>query len=267
MKKKTKIAVILDFLTLTSLIFFIIHYITSLIFNSTVSTITISLFLTIFTVTTITKFTQTKKSKTLLSHKNEEQLSKILLALKFGDPAKVRKFWLLALGKKYTTINHKNYISIIKPNNAYNLIYDFSQEELTLHQLLNLKSKTTTKYKTLILSPSFTDDCYTFAKADNSILLVDKHQVYILLKQLQTFPTIKEQQIPKQSYKTKFIANLNRSNTLKLLRYGLLLIIVSRIAPFANYYKFLGLILLFLSAISVFISQKKPQPKQIELFT
>lgn len=267
MKKKTKFATLLDALTLTGLIFFIIYYIISILFNSNITTIIVTIFLTIITITTIIKLTQAKKSKSLLSHKNNEKLSKLLLALKFGNPKKIREFWLYALGKKYKTLDNKNYISISDNNKTYNLIYDFSQEELTLHQLLNLKSQIINNNQILILSTSFTDDCYTFAKADKSIILMDKNQVFTLLNTLKSFPTLKEQQTPKISYKTKFISNLNRSNTIKLLRYGLLLIIASKIVPFANYYKFFGLILLILSTISIFISQKQPTPTKVELFT
>ena len=266
MINKTKLANFFDFVALFLTIFLLIYFAFSFVIQNKIVHLSATIFLSIVTFLTIHRTIHIHTSRKNLSINEENKLKSCLLALKFGEPKKIRKFWLIALSKTYTTINHKYFIEVKNSTQTINIVYDFSKTELSLFDLLSLKSKITNNNKTKILSTSFSSDCYEYVKNDKSIRLIDGKHTYLVLKQLNCFPTIKKEQISKITYKNRFISSLTRKNTLKFIRYASLLLLFSIIVPFATYYKIFSLVLYLLAIISFFRPAKHENLQKIYLF-
>lgn len=268
MNKKTPFAQFMDYLTLLFLIGFITFLIYSMFLQHFVSLLCLTIFTTIVIFVSLKKEISKRHKKTNLSREQERHKHQIIEALKYGDPEKIQKFFINTLSKNYKVSNYKDYLMIEKDNQRAIFVYDFTTPEISLSQVtikLNLIKKHSIPL--YFSAQNFSPDAINFAKNSGVIYILDSASTFLLFQKLNTYPTIKSQPQPQNSYKNRFLNHLNRDNFFKFLRYSLLLFFISYIIPFSTYYRLGGLILFILAIISFFKPIKKSTTHIIPLET
>ena len=267
MTTKTRFATFLDLLTLLFLILGIFYFAISKITNYMPIKITLTIFLSVLTFITLLREINKRKKHKKLTLSEEKKSQEIMTALKFGDPSKIRLFWINLLEKQYHIRNYTNYILIIHNNLKAQLVYDFSLPELSLQTIQLLISKTKVEHTHMyILANSFSTDAINYVQNINNVTLLDSKSIFLLLKEHNYFPKLKQNTKKQATFKSRFLNSLNRNNSFKFIRYSILIYILSLIIPFATYYKVIAFFLFALSIISLFRQSTKLVIKPVKLF-
>lgn len=268
MNKKTRFAQFIDSLTLILVINLITYWIFSIFMHDFKAILCLSIFTTIAISLSIKGEISKRRKKISLTREQEKLMAKTMDALKYGNPRKIHDFFIYALSKSYKVTDKQYYLIIEKNEQSAIFIYDFTTQELTLPQLSAkislLKDFSIPLY---FSAPNFTLDAVNFAKSSGFIILLDRFSIFSLLQSFNIYPKIKTTPAPKNTYKNRFLSHLNRNNSFKLLRYSLLLFLISYIIPFSNYYRLGGIMLLILSIISFFKPIKTSTTHTIPLET
>lgn len=268
MNKKTPFAQFMDYLTLSIVIGLITYSIYSIFIHHFASLLCLTIFTTIVIFMSLKREISKHNKKINLSREQEKQKTKAIEALKYGDPEKVRGFFVHALSKNYKVSDFKDYLIIEKNNQSAIFIYDFTAQEISLSQLtskLNLiKDYSIPLY---FSAQKFSSDAIIFANTSGFIFLLDENSTFLLFQKFKIYPSVKTEIKPQNSFKIRFLSHLNRGNFFKLLRYSILLFLISNIIPFSTYYRLGGITLLILSIISFFKPIKKSSLHIIPLET
>lgn len=268
MNNKTKFAQFIDSLTLILVISLITYWIFSIFLHEFKVILCLSIFATIAISLSIKREISKRRKKISLSREQEKLMSKTMDALKYGNPRKIHDFFIYTLSKSYKVTDKHNYLIIEKNEQSAIFMYDFTTQELTLPQLSEKISRLKDFSIPLYFSATnFTLDAVNFAKSSKFIILLDQFSVFSLLQSFNIYPKIKISPAPKNTYKNRFLSHLNRNNFFKLLRYSILLFLISYIIPFSTYYRLGGIILLILSIISFFKPIKKSTTRIVPLET
>ena len=141
MNKKTRFAKFTDKLSLFIVIFLAFYIGLDHLLKQDIIVFATSTFLAILTFVTITREINKRRKNKNLSSQDEEKARQTILALRFGDPIKVRNFLIFAFSKRYLVKNHASHITLSTPNRSIRLVYDFSTPELNLKTVQTLTAK------------------------------------------------------------------------------------------------------------------------------
>lgn len=252
MNQKTRLAKLLDNLSLYLVLFIFSVAIFSRFLNSKTSTVVVSIFLSLVVFLSILKVIKTRNIHHELTHSEIKKLENTINALKFGDPKKIKQFWKNCLSKTYTTTINGDFLKISNDTTSALVYFNFSENKIPNSIITDLIKKNKTNLTLFILAPDFSEDSKTLAENNKKIKLLDKHAVFNYLNKINYFPTLPQKKLEKISKKSKLKSILKKENSFKFIRYGLLLILISFIIPYSLLYKITGTILILLGIISIF---------------
>lgn len=252
MQTKSRLAKIVDQLTL----FFCILLISTLIINkfvkSNIHSIIISAFLTILIYTSIFREIKKREGNRNLTRAEEEKLKSVLIALKFGDPKKLEQFWITALSKLYEATNDGEFIQIKSGHITALCYFNFRFSTFDTPEIFSILERTPKHANVYIFSNNFSDDALQVSQNNKYLHLIDGKNTFLLLKRLNIFPELSKTETKKLSKRTRFLQLLTRKNSFRFFRYGLLLLALSFIISYSFIYRLFGGALLLLGVISLF---------------
>jgi len=257
---KSKIAQIIDYVCLLLLTFILLRsLVLKFNLNHKLSNILI-VFLTVVVFCTISKLLHNQHNQKLFKNLEQKRIDNIIHALKFGDPQKIKNFWIHALSKKFEVQTKSNHLTLKNKDRKIYFYYDFTSDEINLSPLVNAISKHPNK-TICFCGTKFSKDTISLSSSNKFIKLLDTSKTLKLLENLNTIPTIKETEPSKRKFKETFLNSLSKKNFLRFVRYSLLLFFVSRYFPYKIYYLIFAIFLLILAFICLI--KKSPQDSSV----
>lgn len=263
MQTKSPFAQLIDRISLFLVVFIITNTIVSKISKrfifSLILTLAISFTIFIHLIKRINKKNHSKN----LSKKEEEHKKDVLNALKYGNPVKIKSFFIKLLSKKYIILNHSPNLEIKSTPSPTTILYNFTANEISIDYIKNAVFENKGK-KIIILGNNFSNEAQILSNSLN-IKTFDANLTYLLLKEHNIFPKLTKTQEPTPKFKEKIKAIFQKQNAFKFFRYSLLLFVFSLILPFSAYYKIIAIILFIFGIISTFKRGEKSTEKSISL--
>lgn len=265
MNQKTKLAKLLDSALLLIGMFLLLFSILSKITKTPTVALVFSIFFSLVIFLFILKQIKRKESIKTLNHQEKQKQEKSLTALKFGDPIKIKQFWINALKRKYEIKStNKQFIEIKNQSTNALIYYNFESLVIEHSTILDLICKNKNNLPIFILGNAFSDDAKTFALSHNNIHILDQNASYEVLKKLNSFPTLPSTETKKISRIKKLQNAIKKENSTKFFRYGSLLLILSFFIPYSAFYKIAGSLFLIFGVMSLLKKQKlTPAPEYL----
>ena len=261
---KTKLAKTLDTITLFVLIFIATYRLCDRIKISQHTTLVLSIFITAIISTTLLKIINSKHKKNYITNLETIKATKIIFALKFGDPSKIKSFWKSLFNKKYTVIDRNTYLLIYIENKHIAFYYDFNTPEISLAKLINIASKH--KNASVYFSAEkFSADATTFSTLNKNLTLLDSLSTINLINKYNIYPTIKRMPSTKLSLIRKLSNSFSRDKTSKFIKYGLILFFLGTILIKNYLYIVFSLLFFILATICILIKSPKSAKEITEI--
>ena len=260
---RTKLSKILDIISLIITIFVFSFYILNHSSLNNNYKIILSCFITVVLVITILKITNSKNNSNQIKNIERKEYENILFALKFGDQQKIHQFWQKLFGKKYEVIDKQTHLVLQSNQKEIIFIYNFKTDEIPLSSLTELDCQFPTKF-IYFCARNFSNDAITFSTIHKNITLLDFNSTVTLLKKYSIYPSIETPTAIKASLINKITSSISRLNTLKFIKYALILLIIGFTFKL-NFTYYVFAVLLLLMALASIIKNSKLTPKNINI--
>lgn len=246
--KRTKLSKLLDVIA-----FFIISFITSFWLLTKLNLIieikfVLSLFISIVLITTTIKILSAKNKQTINSVLEKSKSDEILLALKFGDPIKIKKFWIKLFSKNYEIKIKNTHLELINNNKKIIFYYDFNSKEINLSTIISLITNHSNEH-IYLCAEKFSEEAIILEKTNKYLHLLNWESTLLLLKKYNTFPMISQNRQLKPTLIQKIASSLTKEKTFTFIKYGSIIFIIGIILNNNKFYYFFAIIFYILALI------------------
>ena len=258
---KSKLAKLIDSISVFIIFFIALYWLLNKTNLTNKISVLLSLFLTTIISVTLLKIIndKNKRNSNLVLEKTKTQ--DIVLALKFGDPIKIKIFWERLFSKNYNVLDKDTHLKLTKEDKNLYFYYDFTSPEITLSKLKEVSSDHKNE-QIIFCADKFSVDATTFVNFNKNIQLLDTTNTIELINKYKTFPTIKKYNQLKYTVLQKFTNSITKQKALKFIKYGTLLLVLGIILN-KNYFYIFFSIIFYILAILSFIKKSTNSSKRI----